>query len=230
MGKRHEKILQKPVHLVILRPSHLQKLAESGQLPKRFLTKETPGQVKLPDGKPALQKFLPAYHKIAQESQTKRKQNMMKVQLRVLHNDVPALPKSLRPSCEECKTSACCTAFLVGISQQEYDSGLYGEYAVKLTYKDSEQFGGTFARLAAMHAPSIWDISEENPHYYLEGPIGISCPFLQEDGKCGIYDKRPMTCRQYTCVGDERITQEMRDGTIDIEKATIEWLFRSVRE
>jgi len=114
---------------------------------------------------------------------------------------------------------------MVNITADEYESGLYGDYAVKLTHQDSKNLRmGTLLALATLHMPMVHGVQEGEPQYYLEGPVGQVCPMLQEDGQCGIYEKRPLTCRMYSCVDDARITQEMRDGTVDIETAIMAWL------
>ena len=38
-----------------------------------------------------------------------------------------------------------------------------------------------------------------------------SCIYLK-DGKCSIYNKRPMACREYSCVGDWRIMHSDHDN------------------
>ncbi len=223
--KKSTDVLQKPVHVAILRPTHIQKLAKEGKLPQHLLSLPTPETPKLPDGKQEPVKVQASYAGIAAQGAKSRKETMIRTRLRVIHDNVPPLPKDKEPPCHECKTSACCYAFMVNITPEEYESGLYGEYAVKLTHTESENLGNSrFMKMATMHMPNVHTIQEGHPQYYLEGPVGQPCPMLQEDGKCGIYDKRPITCRVYTCVGDPRITQGMRDGTEDVEEAIITWL------
>lgn len=40
--------------------------------------------------------------------------------------------------------------------------------------------------------------------YQLKKEGGEPCPYLKEN-KCSIYERRPITCREYTCKGDDRI-------------------------
>jgi len=229
MSKKEKKaldLLQKPVHVAILRPAHVQKLAQEGKLPQRLLSIPVRNIPDLPDGKPApTEKPVASYAAAARRGAKARREVMLRTKLHVIHNNVPPLPKDQQPPCHDCKNSACCYAFMVNITAEEYESGLYGDYAVKLTHKDAENLGdGRFARIATMRTPAVHDIVEGQPQYYLEGPVGRACPMLQEDGKCGIYEKRPITCRVYTCVGDKRITEEMRNGDIDIEEALMNWM------
>jgi Fe-S-cluster containining protein len=119
---------------------------------------------------------------------------------------------------------------MVNITPEEYSSGLYGEYAVKLTHQDAKNLGsGRFTQLATMRMPTIYTMKEGESQYFLEGPVGTPCPMLQEDGKCGIYEKRPITCRTYTCVGDDRITQDMRDGKVNIEESIMNWMIERAK-
>jgi len=32
----------------------------------------------------------------------------------------------------------------------------------------------------------------------LDKPLGLRCPHLQPDNRCGIYDRRPQICRDYS--------------------------------
>ncbi len=142
------------------------------------------------------------------------KQSVLRTRLRVMHDSVPKVPAELAPPCHECKTAACCRAFLVDITREEYESGLYGDHAIKLTPEMQEQLSlspTSWLAFAAAQGSSMFAGRSENM-YVLEGLMGQPCPFLKADNKCGIYEYRPLTCRVYTCVGDSRVTQRMRDG------------------
>ena len=41
------------------------------------------------------------------------------------------------------------------------------------------------------------EIDPTSNHEYLK--VVFSCPKLQDNGKCSIYEDRPMTCRDYNC-------------------------------
>lgn len=216
--KKHTpEALQKPVHVAILKPVHLQKLADEGRITKTPMSRINEPRVQQPAAKSTEKEvYEPPYKKVMQEASKNRRQLVLRTKLKVIHERLKSPTGDAKPPCNECKTSACCYAFVVDISAEEYESDLYGDYAVKLTAQDAKAIGsGRFARLFTMRTPHLMSI-KNGARYVLEGAIGTPCPFLTESG-CGIYDKRPATCRIYTCVGDKRITQEMRDGTVDIE-------------
>lgn len=210
-----EDVLKKPVHLALLRPTQLEKLAIEGRVeatpfgidprveaqPLPVEQKEKPFKVTLPKA--------PNYTKAAKKQ----------VQLRVLHDRVPPIPADKQPPCSTCKTSACCYVFVVNIDELEYESGLYGDAAVKITPEMFNQLRSRFVLPQMVTAPR--PTATDRPSYYLEGKIGEPCPFLTEDKKCGIYDIRPKTCRVYTCVGDPRITEGMRQGTEPIDAVSV---------
>lgn len=135
-----------------------------------------------------------------------------RLRLRVLNDRLPEIPEDKKPPCESCKAAPCCKAFLVELSKSEYESGLYEEYAVEITPEIEKQLHTQGLALTMLGSPV--SCGEGVSKYYLEGGIWDACPFLQEDNRCGIYENRPLTCRVYTCVGDKRITQEMRDGDV----------------
>lgn len=204
-------ILKKPVHLAILKPSHIQKLASEGKLKDApFAMDANLPSVPLPAPAQEKQNTLGLAKlerpKVAHSDLLKK--NKKQMELRVIHDRLPPIPEHLRPPCSSCKTAACCYAFAVNITKEEYDSGLYGDAAVQLTEDMYQQLKSKFLLTVMLNAPRI------NKHeYFLEGKVGEPCPFLSADGKCGIYDIRPATCRVYTCVGDPRITEGMRQGT-----------------
>lgn len=192
-------VLKKPVHLAILRPTQLEKLAEAGVVRKtEFGLDPNKALLNLPKEASTTPKLsVVAPNQIA-------KQQRLQIRLRVLHQSIP--PASPTPPCDSCRTAACCHVFLVNITKDEYESGLYGDAAVKITPEISEQLKSTMLMPMVLGAP----IGSEATTHYLEGKIGEPCPFLRADKKCGIYDIRPATCRSYSCVGDPRITDKMR--------------------
>jgi Fe-S-cluster containining protein len=215
-------ILKKPVHLAILKPTHIQKLAEAGKLPASpYGLNPAVEQAPLPAptvekaNSLGLGKLLKP--QVAQSDLLKK--NKKQLQLRIIHDRIPPLSPEKVPPCNSCKTAACCVAFAVNITQQEYDSGLYGDAAVALTPDMHKQLQSKFLLSAVYGSPKIRD----KPAYFLDGKIGEPCPFLTADKRCGIYDIRPATCRTYTCVGDSRITEGMRQGTegLDIVVNTV---------
>lgn len=214
-------VLKKPVHVAVLKPTHLETLAEAGKISATpFGISPKSSNVPLP--KPVVEKprafGLPKLEKQQVMSSDLLKKNKLRIKLKVLHESVPPVPKDKIPPCSSCKTAACCRAFVVNISQIEYDSGVYGDAAVKLTPEIYEQLKSRFVAPAVLGAPVT---NTHKDSYYLEGKIGEPCPFLTADQKCGIYDVRPVTCRAYTCAGDTRITDGMRSGEEPINTFTL---------
>lgn len=134
-----------------------------------------------------------------------------RTRLRILYEKLPELPEARKPPCDTCVSGACCYAFLVYLTEDEYKSGVFDDYAIKITPEIKEQLNNN-TTLQTMVGVSqvIGKLSTSN--YYLEGAIGEPCPFLKK-GKCSIYEHRPQVCRVYSCVGDERITEDMRKHT-----------------
>jgi Fe-S-cluster containining protein len=207
-----EDVLKKPVHLAILKPTHIQNLADAGKISaSQFGIDPAPDPMALPRP-PAEPKGVGkiAFPKVAHSDLLKK--HKKQVHLQVLHNSIPPLPADKIPPCDTCKTAACCLAFVVNITKDEYESGLYGDAAVELTPEMYKQLSSLYLLPVMAAAPRIND----KPSYFLEGKVGEPCPFLTADKRCGIYDIRPVTCRTYTCVGDARITEGMRQGTEEI--------------
>jgi Fe-S-cluster containining protein len=136
-------------------------------------------------------------------------QDKIRRRLNVMYSTI-TIPPDKVPPCGTCKAAPCCKSYIVPILKEEYESGIYGDYAVKLT-KEALQ------ALATQKSPAFRLNASpgQDEVYVLEGHIGEACPFLGADNKCTIYEYRPRTCRVYTCLEDERITQELRDGTVD---------------
>lgn len=210
-----EDVLKKPVHVALLRPTQLDKLAAEHKI------EATPfgidPNVKSPP-LPVEQKDKP-YRTSIPKAANYMKAAKKQIQLKVLHDSVPAIPEDKQPPCETCKTAACCYVFVVNITEVEYESGVYGDAAVKITPEIFDQLHSRFVLPQMVTAPR--QISKDKPSYYLEGKIGEPCPFLTAEKKCGIYEYRPRTCRAYTCVGDPRITEGMRQGTESLEPGDV---------
>ena len=210
-----EDVLKKPVHLALLRPTQLEKMAAERKIaaspfgvdpnvatqPLPVEQKEKPFKVTLP------------------KSTNYAKQAKKQVQLKVLHDNVSPISADKQPPCDTCKTAACCRVFVVNIDEIEYESGLYGDAAVKITPEIFQQLRSRLLLAQMVTAPR--QVSVDKPAYYLEGKMGEPCPFLLENNRCGIYEIRPRTCRVYTCVGDPRITEGMRQGTEPIDAMSV---------
>lgn len=211
MSKKIDDVLKKPVHAVVLRPRHLQDLQKRGKLLNGGVIRTAPSQQTLPVKEKKKKRYNPLAGFDIKSVTKPARDAMRKTRLRVLHDSIPPLPKDKQPPCNECVTSACCVAFVVSISEEEYESGQYDPYAVKLAPEVVRQLRGKTLLSTTATSP-VHSIGEQTEHY-LEGKLGEPCPFLLSGGKCGIYDQRPITCRVYSCVGDDRITPGMRDGT-----------------
>lgn len=206
MAKKPES-LDKPVHAVVLKPHHLEKL----NLKSGGVIKSLPKQQKLPKEEvPQAQRSFNPLAGLKLPRNNVARETSKKTRLRVLYDNLPPIPPDKKPPCDECKTSACCYAFVVAITKEEYESGAYEPYAVKLDPEYMKQLKGRSLLSATVLTP-VHGVTDE-VEYYLEGEIGQPCPFLGDNGRCTIYEYRPATCRVYTCVGDDRITQEIRDG------------------
>lgn len=209
-------VLTRPVHVALLRPTYIATLAAQ----KKIVA--TPYGIDPnvePVALPKERKERP-YHTNFRELHGSNpvKQAKRQVQLRVLHDSIPEIPADKKPPCSSCKAAPCCTVFLVNLTQLEYESGVYGDAAVELTPQIFKQFQGRSSQLELLAAPQ--STSTEESAYYLEGKMGERCPFLTDSNQCGIYDIRPKTCRTYTCVGDSRITEEMRQGIEPLDAFT----------
>lgn len=215
-------VLKKPVHIAVLKPTHLEKLADAGKISATpFGVSPKSSNISLPKlevektGALGLPKLLKQQ---ITSSGNLVKQNKQHLKLRVLHDSVPPIPKDKIPPCSSCKTAACCRAFVVNITQLEYESGMYGDAAIKLTPEIHDQLKSRFIMPAVIGAPIT---KTDRNAYYLEGKIGDPCPFLTAEQRCGIYEFRPVTCRAYTCAEDPRITDGMRSGTEPIDTFTL---------
>lgn len=213
-----EDILKKPVHIAVLKPTHVQKLAAEGKFPNTpFSVEAHATNVPLPA--PVVEKRTLGLEKIQRPKVAHSdvvKKTKKQMHLRVLHDRVPPIPEDRKPPCESCKTSACCYAFTVNITKEEYESGLYGDAAIELTPEVYKQLKSQYLTIAMFGTPQ--DMGK--PAYFLEGKVSEPCPFLTPEKRCGIYDIRPVTCRTYSCVGDSRITEGMRQGTESLNPIT----------
>lgn len=206
-------VLKKPVHVALLRTTTLEQLAATQKIGVTpFGVDPTTERVHLPQAK----KERP-YHIDIPKAANYAKLAKKRVQLRVVHDRIPAVPVDKQPPCSSCKTAACCRVFVVNLTELEYESGVYGDSAVKLTPEIYQQLQSRFAQTVMLTAPR----NTGETSYYLEGSIGQPCPFLLDDNRCGIYENRPRTCRVYTCVGDPRITEGMRQGTEPMDPISV---------
>jgi len=165
-------------------------------------------QVEAKDQAPAPEE--PAYKTLSRQANRERKQRSVVTRLRIFHDRVPP-PKNKAP-CDTCATSVCCSAFVIQLTKEEYDSGLYGDNAVELDAVNAANMHGKLSTYSTLSFPLMSHLG--GTVHYLEGTIGTPCPFLASDNKCSIYEDRPVVCRTYSCMDDPRITQEHRDGVL----------------
>lgn len=203
-------VLKKPVHIALLRPTQLDKLAAQDRVTKTPFGLDPKNKLQPLPTEPKPEKLV--------VPKSGLKAVKAQVRLKVLYNNLPSIPADKIPPCDTCKTAACCQVYVVNITEMEYDSGLFGDAAVKLTVDMYNQLHSKFMMLPMLTAPRQLN---DNDAFYLEGKIGEPCPFLTPDKKCSIYDIRPKTCRVYTCVGDARITEGMRQGTEPIDAISL---------
>lgn len=198
-----EDVLKKKVHLVLVKETLLQTLEREG----RVESGTQPKKVRLPiaDPKPSMR-----VNRLPIKVGDIRKQSLARGRLRVAYDSIEPIPADKVPDCGACKTAACCSAFIVNIEPEEYDTGLYSPYAIELTETVKEQLR---SRLGALAMSGGISTLSQGTSYVMEGLTGQPCPFLGDDNNCSIYNDRPYTCRVYTCVDDPRITEGMRQGT-----------------
>ncbi|GAB6037179.1 hypothetical protein JCM15519_17380 [Fundidesulfovibrio butyratiphilus] len=58
------------------------------------------------------------------------------------------------------------------------------------------------------HLSGLYQISLDRRVVHLARRPDGSCVYLTAAGRCAIYDRRPETCREYTCAGDRRVGGE----------------------
>lgn len=85
--------------------------------------------------------------------------------------------------CINCKHKNCCKQFRVPLTPNEHESGFYAI--------DTEQ--------------------QQRGYIVLKKKESGECVYLDDTGRCTIYNNRPVICRKYDCTGDERILSQV-DG------------------
>lgn len=199
-------ILKKPVHLALLPLTHLQTLQAQGKLPKNAVSLEAAKDTDL----------LPreehkAHHRVSVGAGNILAKSRMRTRLLVLYDKIPPMDPKLKPPCETCTEAPCCKAFVVEITKEEYESGLYDPYTLKMTNEIRTQLTNNIGLLTLVLDQGAPLLGRGRDSYFLEGGVGEACPFLGDDNRCTIYEDRPYVCRTFTCVGTY-ITEEMRTG------------------
>jgi Fe-S-cluster containining protein len=87
-------------------------------------------------------------------------------------------------------SAACCREWVVGITFEEYTSGLYSaEQMCVLTDKECDKKIATCI----------------NRTFQLRRNDGKACFHLDENNRCSIYERRPKVCRDFSCEGGWRL-------------------------
>jgi Fe-S-cluster containining protein len=204
-------VLTKPVHVALLKEAHVARLHRQGRFPKTKFGITPKGSVAAPAPSQPTSRLtsLAALQKIPSGLGV-RKQAMTRAKLRVVYDQLPALPEAEKPPCETC-AAPCCTVFIIHLTPEEYNSGFLAENAVRVTPEIRKGLKTRGSTLLSAYSLLTSEIEGEDS-FMLEGVAGVSCPFLGSDNGCTIYEDRPLVCRTYSCVNDDRITDAMRAG------------------
>lgn len=205
-------VLTKPVHVALLKESHVARLHRQGRLPKTKFGIAPKGEtsgVTPKSATPSIAAFA-ALQKLPSGLDIKKKA-MTRAKLRVIYDHLPPLAEAKKPPCETC-AAPCCTVFVIHLTAEEYDSGFLGDHAVRVTPDIRKRLSRTGSTPIAAYTLLPENDSYEDDNFMLEGLAGVPCPFLGDDNSCTIYEARPLVCRTYSCVDDARITDEMRAG------------------
>jgi Fe-S-cluster containining protein len=93
--------------------------------------------------------------------------------------------------------AACCREWIVGLSHEEYETGLYeAEQLCIFTKKECDNK----------------TIACNNRTYQLKKSADGACVHLNDSNKCSIYEKRPKVCSSFTCKGGWRLTTVFIEG------------------
>jgi Fe-S-cluster containining protein len=124
---------------------------------------------------------------------------------------------------------ACCRQYPLGIHAFE----VLRIYAVLSTAPDypeilkgcqerCERFDGTRKRVATLYAEEGWDAEDlealAQEHDFDEGH---RCPFLSEEGACGIHAVRPITCRMFLSLSDPRFCSAALNTAPEANQVTL---------
>ena len=90
-----------------------------------------------------------------------------------------------------CEAMCCRVKWKISLSLKEYESGLYqAEQICRLTEK-------------ACHKPAVKCNSRS---YQLKKNASGTCPHLNDDNLCAIYENRPKVCKDFSCRGGWQLT------------------------
>lgn len=145
-------------------------------------------------------------HKIKDRSLTQKEKSRLRVA--VSHTFTEGANNN--PPCDTC-VAACCRVFIVPLTKEEYESGIYKEHAVHVPAGLLDTDKTHMSAIYRLGAQMVFDGKE---HFIMEGLGDEPCPFLR-DNKCSIYEDRPLTCRGYSCIDDPRITDAVRKGNYE---------------
>lgn len=195
-----ESVFEKPINSVFRKETPIESINSTATV-TTLADRQAPARAQVQKEKIPTKSTKPFYYQKVPTFAGELKKEKLRAKLRIILDSIP--PPDEEPPCRECKTSACCVAYHVTLTQEEYESGFYDPYAIKISAEAARQLRTIGYAL---------QVDQESDVYMLEGNIGVPCPFLAKDGKCTIYAKRPTVCRTYTCADDPRIDQEVRSG------------------
>ncbi len=195
--------IKDPVHVAIIPITHLETLQKTRKFQDTALTHAQgdnrgvlPKQLDKVDKQPLPKVKLPSIKK--------------RVHLKMLYDTIPKAEEE--PPCDICQ-AACCRVFIVDLLKDEYESGIFDPYVIKVTKEVSTQVHSSSILVGQMQellTPALVTTAGKD-RYVLEGQVGEPCRFLINN-RCSIYEDRPYICRTYSCIGDTRITDEHRSG------------------
>jgi len=198
-------ILKKPVHIALIPPTQIQELRKSKYVEDFRYTSSIDNNTKLPQEEKA--RLVPKLNIPKFNKGNPRK----RVMLKVLYDQIPEPIQD--PPCNSC-VAACCRMYVIDLTKEEYESGIFDPYAVEVTKEISEQLHSSSLLvgqiLDTLSAATV--TPDGKTRRVLDKQVGEPCPFLTNDDKCGIYDDRPYICRAYSCLDDKRITDDHRNG------------------
>ena len=72
-------------------------------------------------------------------------------------------------------------------------------FTMRGTHEGCGECCSRFLPLTAFEADRLRALRDDAVHVFEEGTIDLTCPFLDDDRRCAIYDSRPLICRAYDC-------------------------------
>lgn len=144
---------------------------------------------------------------VARDARRKRR-------LALVHEQMETMPAP----CDTCKTSVCCYLYPTFLAKEEYESGAYRGNTIEITRGQANQLKNPL-NYALVPESLLMRSRGKGSLYMLKRREDGACVYLGGDGKCTIYNERPISCRAYTCLGDKLIPEYLRDGSVPFNDA-----------